>query len=271
LDLARSEGDEDPTGIPDVDNAYDYAEDTYRFYSEKHSRDSIDDAGMELISTTRYCPYYSCESQTYQNAFWNGSQMVYGDGFASADDVVGHELTHGVTDHESHLFYYMQSGAINEALSDIWGEFVDLENGEGNDDPSVRWLMGEDLPIGAIRNMADPPAYGDPDRMGSPNYHCGAWDNGGVHINSGVANKAAYLLTDGDFFNGYTITGLGIEKVAQLFYEAQTNLLTSGSDYQDLANALRQAAVNLGFSESDRQQVENAIDATEMDQQPASC
>ena len=95
--------------------------------------------------------------------------MVYGDGFAAADDVVGHELTHGVTDFSSQLFYFYQSGAMNESFSDIWGEFVDLTNGAGNDSPGVRWLMGEDIPVGgAIRDMQNPPAFGDPDRILSP-------------------------------------------------------------------------------------------------------
>ena len=72
--------------------------------------------------------------------------MAYGDGFASADDVVGHELTHGVTEFSSHLFYYFQSGAINESLSDVFGEFVDQTNGAGNDTAGVKWQLGEDLP-----------------------------------------------------------------------------------------------------------------------------
>ncbi len=101
--------------------------------------------------------------------------MVYGDGFAAADDVVGHELTHGVTDFSSHLFYYYQSGAINESLSDVFGEFVDLTNGAGNDTPADSWLIGEDLPElrraqhpHIVRNMADPADCGDPDRMQQP-------------------------------------------------------------------------------------------------------
>ncbi|MEJ2744096.1 MAG: S8 family serine peptidase, partial [bacterium] len=89
--------------------------------------------------------------------------------------------------------------------------------------------------------------------------------------NNGVGNKAAYLLTDGDTFNGKTVTGLGIEKVADLFYEAQTNLLTSASDYCDLYDCLQQAAANLGWSASDQEQVKNACDATEMNLQPSGC
>jgi hypothetical protein len=198
--------------------------------------------------------------------------MVYGLGFASADDVVAHEMTHGVTEYESGLFYINQSGAINESFSDIWGEFVDLTNAKGNDTAPVKWFMGEDLPIGEIRDMSDPTQFGDPDRMRSENYWNHECDNGGVHINSGIGNKAAFLMTDGGSFNGVTVTGLGIEKVAKIFYEAQTNLLTSGSDYNDLANALQQACESLigaaGITALDCQEVANAISATEMDQTP---
>jgi len=268
----RSEG-EGPGSVADVNNAYDYAGDTYDFYASRHGRDSIDDAGMVLVHTVRYCP--NSTSCPYANAFWNGEQMVYGEGYASADDVVAHEMTHGVTQHESNLFYYMQSGAINESFSDVWGEFVDLVNGRGNDDAGVRWLLGEDLPIGAIRSMSNPPAYNDPDRMGSSYYYCGTGDNGGVHTNSGVGNKAAYLMVDGGTFNGYTVTGIGIDKTARIWYEAQTQLLTSGADYQDLHDALSQACNNLtgtaGITAADCVQVRRAIAATEMNRQPSSC
>ena len=263
------------TGIGDADKAYDYAGDVYDFYKNTHNRDSVDGAGMQLISTVRYCKTgVTCP---YENAFWNGEQMVYGQGYSSADDVVAHEMTHGVTDHESHLFYYMQSGAINESLSDIWGEFIDLSNGKGTDTTAVRWLMGEDVPGGAIRSMSNPPAYNDPDKITSANYSCDLQDkdNGGVHTNSGVSNKAAYLMTDGGTFNGKTVTGLGITKVAKIFYEVQTHLFTSASDFQDLYNGLQQACTNLvgtnGITAADCQQVKNAVDATEMNQQPTQC
>lgn len=265
--LARSEGGA-ATGNTDVDNAYDYTGYTYDYYWANHGRDSIDDVGMTIVSTVNYDPDGGCD---YGNAFWDGSQMVFGTGYTSACDVVAHELTHGVTDYESNLFYYMQSGAINEAFSDIWGEFTELTYNPGSS--SDRWLLGEDLPIGAIRDMQNPPAYGDPDKMTSTNYACGNYwsDGGGVHTNSGVANKAAYLMVDGDTFNGHVVTGMGIPKTADLFYEVQTHLLTSGSDYADLYDALQQAAISLGYSTADRQTVKNAIDATEMNLQPTSC
>ena len=261
------------SGISDVNNAYDYAGDTYDFYMTHHNRDSIDDAGMALLSTTRYCPNSS--SCPYANAFWNGAQMVYGAGFASADDVVGHELTHGVTERTSKLFYYYQSGAINESFSDVWGEFIDQTNGSGTDTPAVKWELGEDVPgFGAIRDMSDPTVFGDPDKMSSANYYEGASDNGGVHTNSGINNKAAYLMTDGDLFNGKTVTGLGITKVAAIYYEVQTNLLTSGADYADLYQALYQGCLNLiggsdGITAGDCTQVRNATDAVEMNDQPS--
>jgi len=268
----RVEG-QPPTGVLDADLAYDYAGSTYDFYCSVHGRDGIDNRGMRLISTVRYCDEES--DRPYENAFWNGVQAVFGAGFAAADDVVAHELTHGVTDHESNLFYYMQSGAINEAFSDIWGEFIDLTNGAGNDTPAVHWLHGEDLPGGANRSLSDPPAFGHPDRMTSPYYYCGARDGGGVHINSGVANKAAFLMTDGGAFNGKTVVGLGIPKVAKIWYEVQTHLFTSASDYQDLYDCLQQACADLvgtaGITAADCRQVKNALDAVEMGQQPELC
>ncbi|GAG76857.1 unnamed protein product, partial [marine sediment metagenome] len=195
-----------------ADAAHDFAFDSFAFYYWQYGRNGIDNDGMNIISTVHY-------DSGYNNAYWNGDQMVYGDGagFPLADDVVGHELTHGVTDYTSNLFYYYQSGAINESFSDVWGEFVDLTNGAGNDDPGVRWLMGEDITgLGAIRDMSNPPAFGDPDKMTSPYYHLGdledlftvPYDNGGVHTNSGVNNKAVYLMVDGGSFNGYSISAL---------------------------------------------------------------
>ncbi len=287
---ARVEGGP-ASGVPDVNLAYDFSGDTYNYYMDVHGRDSVDGAGMSLISTVRYCS--RSDPCPLANAFWNGEQMVYGDGFAAADDVVGHELTHGVTQYESGLFYFYQSGAINEALSDIWGELIDQHFnhvGVDNDTPAARWLVGENLPIGAIRNMQDPTNPPDPctypycsdgqnirqpDKMSSPYYFCSDLDNGGVHINSGVANKAAYLMVDGGSFNGKTVSALGPAKTVAIWYEAQTNLLTSASDYLDLYNGLQQACTNLvgtgGITAVDCQEVKDALDAVEMSQQPLAC
>jgi hypothetical protein len=236
-----------------------------------HGRDSIDGLGMPLISTINFddAPF---DGFPYQNAFWSGTQMVYGPGFASADDVVAHELTHGVTNYESNLFYFWQSGAISESFSDVWGEFMDLTNGMGTDTDATRWQIGEDLSIGAIRNMRDPTIYSDPDKMTSPFYYTADGDNGGVHINSGVNNKAAYLMVDGGTFNGQTITGLGITKVAKIYYYAQSNLLTSGSDYADLYYALQASCAaqigTAGITSADCLEVLSAVNAVEMNLQP---
>lgn len=263
--LVRVEGDAGGVNN-EIDSAYDFSGDTYDFYLSYHGRDSLDDAGMSLISTVRFCPIG--ESCPYQNAFWNGYQMTYGEGFA-VDDVVAHELTHGVTEFTSGLIYLNQSGAINESLSDIWGEFVDLTNSAGTDTKSVRWKMGEDIPgIGAIRDMEDPSLFGDPDKMTSSNYYCGSSDNGGVHTNSGVGNKAAYLMADGGSFNGMSVTKIGIRKTAKIYYRAQTSYLTSGSSYQDLYEALKSSCNDLigtsNITADNCESVQKALDAVEM-------
>lgn len=260
--LARSEGDP-ATGTTEVDNAYDYLGDTYDYFFNNHGRDSLDDNGYTLQATVRYCdPGYSCP---FANAFWDGTAMYFGDGFAAADDVVGHELTHGLTSNTADLIYFSQSGAINEALSDIFGEFIDITNGSGTDTAESRWLMGEDVPgFGAIRSMKDPTVFGHPDRHCSPSYHWDYWDNQGVHINSGVVNKLAYLLVDGDTFNGQTVSPIGRPATSELFYHAQVNLLNESSDFVDLYDALTQAAINLNFGVNQRAAVESACLAVEI-------
>lgn len=255
-------------GDTDAVAAHRYTGDTYDFYMTRFGRDSIDGAGMILKSTVHH-------RVNYQNAFWNGIQMVYGDGygFARADDVVGHELTHGVTEFESGLIYFGQSGAINESLSDVFGELMDQVNGAGTDTAGVKWLEGEDITgLGAIRNMADPPAFSDPDRTGSSFWNTGNSDNRGVHTNSGVNNKAVFLIVDGGTFNGQTVTGLGIEKAAQIYYRAQVSGLTTGSAYVDLFDILPQSCTNLvgsfGITHGDCNQVKKAVIATEMNLTP---
>jgi bacillolysin len=259
-----------PPNDSHVAAAHLYAGDTYDFYASNFGRDSLDNAGLTLTSVVHF-------DSGYQNAYWDGAEMVYGDGsgFPLADDVVAHELTHGVTQYTSNLFYYYQAGAINESLSDVFGEFVDLTNGRGTDTAAVRWLIGEDVSgLGAIRSMKDPPAFGDPDKMTSDKYATDFGDNGGVHTNSGINNKAAFLMVDGGTFNGQTVTGIGIPKVAKIYYETATHLLTSGSDYLDLYNALFQGCTNLigtsGITSGDCTQVRNATLAVEMNLQPVA-
>lgn len=258
-------------GAADVNAAYDFAGATYDFFLSRFGRDSLDGQGLPLRSTVRFCPSAAPKDCPYINAFWDdeSQQMVYGAGFAAADDVVGHELAHGVTDFTSGLYYYFQSGAINESLSDVFGEMVDQTSGDDTGD--VRWELGEDLPpsVGVIRDMRDPTRFDDPDRMGSAFYTDDEGDSGGVHRNSGVNNKATFLITDGGTFNGQTIAGIGLDKAAQLYYRVQTAYLTSASDYLDLGTALGQACADLaggptGMTAGDCEQVATAVAATEM-------
>lgn len=277
--VARS----DATGVSavqEVERAYQLSEAVLAFYLAL-GRDSIDGLGMTVRSTVRICFSTSCP---YGNAYWDGAQMVYGTGYASADDVVGHELTHGVTQYESNLMYYAESGAINESLSDVFGELFDLSYDSAWDDDSAgaAWLMGEDLPpgVGPIRDMADPTVFGNPDRMTSPYYWGLPGDSYGVHVNSGVNNKAAYLIATGGTFNGRTMVGLGNTKTAAVYYEAQTSLLTAGSDHLDLFHALPQACANLagpagtpgtaGIVSADCTTVTLAVQATEMNLAPVT-
>ncbi len=235
--VARTEG-QAATGNVDVDEAYDYSGDTYDFYQRAYGRDSVDNAGLKLTSYTHY-------RVGYQNAYWSGSYMVYGDGF-TVDDVAAHELTHGVTQYTANLVYSYQSGALNESMSDIFGETVDQINGAGTDTDAVKWLMGEDIPsIGAIRSMANPPAYGDPDKVSSSYYYCGTSDNGGVHTNSGVPNKLYYLMTEGGAFNGYNVTALGLTKAAAIHYQNLSYYLAANSQFADHRIGLAQSCQDL--------------------------
>ncbi len=242
--VARVEG-QAATGVADVDAAYDLSG-AFRDFLTTLGRNSIDNAGMDLVSAVNFCP--SGLACPYANAFWDGAQMTYGAGYASADDVVGHEFTHGVTQYTSKLLYYSQSGAINESISDVLGEAFDqLHAGPpaGDDSAGAKWQLAEDLSGGAIRNMANPTLLGQPDSTDSPLWNSEPYDNAGVHINSGVGNKTAYLMTEGGTFGGFTISPIGdVGKTARIWLAAQS-LLTSGSDYTDLAYALHQACINL--------------------------
>lgn len=254
--------------------------DTYDFYWTMLGRDSIDGAGMTITATVDFGDPYT-SFWWFFNAFWNGTQMVFGD-LMTTDDVTAHELTHGVTDYTSGLIYLYQPGAINESLSDVFGELVDLSYAHDrwtNSDVSYRWLVGEDIgePFGAnfaFRSMKKPPAFGDPDSMTRSKYYKGPMDYGGVHTNSGVNNKAAYLMTDGGKFGGKKITGLGIPKVAALYYKVQTAYLFPSASYYDLYLALNAACNAMattneaGFTAADCVQVKNATQAVKMHIRP---
>lgn len=268
--LRRNEGDP-ASGFAQADRAYTHMGEVYSYYLNNHGRDSYDGAGARVEMTVRWCSNGStcgcpCANAFAGNADSPSTGMVFGNGYVM-DDVVAHEFTHRVTAWESGLIYTNASGAINESFSDVWGEFVDLTyNSAGNDAANVRWDVGEDLAGGRLRSMSNPPARNDPDRLNSPLYQqpSNTADNGGVHSNSGVNNKLAFLLVDGDTFNGQTVYGLGMARVADLYYEVQTDLLTSGAGYISLGNALRQAAVNLGWSQADQNNLYRACLAVEI-------
>jgi hypothetical protein len=267
-----------PTGITDADQAYDLTGATADWYAGTLGVDltaligqDLGD-GVKLRSTTNYCPPGECP---LDNAFWSGEQMVYGAGYTAADDVVAHELAHGVTQHTAGLVYWYQSGALNESMSDVLGELVDQADGIGNDAPDVRWRLGEDLPGetgGVTRDMADPPRFGQPDSTTSTLYDVALDydDNGAVHTNSGVPNKAAYLIADGTVaepggaFGGRTFPGIGTARTATLYWAA-LQMLTPGSDFADLAVALRQACANLAYTAGECATVAAAVQVTGLD------
>ncbi|HEX2254567.1 MAG TPA: M4 family metallopeptidase [Thermoanaerobaculia bacterium] len=270
--LVRSEGGPPVAGAAaaDANAAYDFLGDTYDYYLGEHGRDSYDDAGATLVGTVRFCP--NSTNCPYQNAFWNGEQMVFGAGFSAADDVVAHELAHAVTQNTANLFYYMQSGALNESYSDIFGETIDQLNGAGSDTPAQRWYMGEDVPgLGAARHMANPPLFGHPGKTSDPEFFCGddyRADGGGVHRNSGVPNRAYSLMVDGGTYNGQAVTGIGLAKAGKIQYRTLSRYLLSASDFADNDNALRQSCQDLigtaGITATDCTQVGKALDAVEM-------
>jgi Zn-dependent metalloprotease len=263
----RVEG-QGPAGLAEVDRVYRAMGQVYAFWRDRFGRDSLDGAGMPLVATVRYCMPTWCPMR---NAFWDWEkeQATFGDGWAAADDIVGHEYMHGLLDHGARLFYYYQSGAINEGFADIFGELLDLTNGTGDDGAGRRWLIGEDtLGSPILRDMQHPPNYGDPDRMRSTRYATSSSDEGGVHTNSGVLNKAAALLVDGGSFNGRHVRGLGITKAGWILYETALHRLTSASDFADLFDAMQQACVDLvgtaGIRLTACDEVRDAVLATEM-------
>jgi Zn-dependent metalloprotease len=220
--IARAEG-QGATGDAAVDEAYDGFGDTYTLYWDIYRRDSIDGAGMPLNGTVHY-------GRNYDNAFWDGRRMVFGDGdgvlfnrFTIALDVIGHELTHGVTEHESGLNYWGQSGALNESASDVFGSLV-KQYKRGQTADQADWLIGEGLLAEgvngvALRSMKAPgTAYDDPDLGKDPqpatmsDYVRTIQDNGGVHINSGIPNHAFYLVAT-------KLGGYAWERAGRIWYE----------------------------------------------------
>lgn len=259
-DFARTETS-GPSTVSDVNEAFDFSGATADVYDDVAGIDLTEMIGIEvdgtkaIASSVRVCTSTECP---YVNAYWSGTGMVYGDGMTGADDVVGHEITHGYIQHTSNLYYWRQSGAINESMADVIGEIVDHRNPSSGDAPDD-WRSGEDLWFGADRDLADPTwssggggqyARPQPDRMTS-SYYVGHndGDSAGVHTNSGVGNKTAYLISQGGTFNGQTINGIdgadqSLTKTATLYLQA-IPMLASGSDYADLALVLDQACQQL--------------------------
>lgn len=243
---------QNPVSDSVANQAHDNAGLVHDYYITVHSRDSFDGSGGTIKSSVHYM-------RNYVNAFWNGTQMVYGDGNGTDSgpltvlDVVGHEITHAVTERSSNLTYANESGALNEAMSDIFGASI-----EARRDGSVStntWRIGEEcwtpsVAGDSLRNMADPGEYGDYDYW--PTRYTGTADNGGVHWNSGIANLAFKLaVTGGTHPRGKTTNNVPaltstdttpIVMGAKIFYRANTTCLTPASTFQDAFGCTRDAA-----------------------------
>lgn len=244
------------------------AEKTVDYYWAKFGRKSIDNNNFAIKSYVHY-------SRNYFNAFWDGSRMTYGDGSSTyvakpltAIDVCGHEITHGMTSKTANLAYQKESGALNEAFSDIFGNSI-----ENYARPTKsNWKLGEDFYV--IRDMANPNAYNQPDTYlgtkwvsvtsctpSSTNDQCG------VHTNSGVANFWYYLLVTGGTGTNdkgfvYNVTGIGWDKAAAIAYRTLTTYLTSSSTYANARTYSIQAATDLyGAGSAEVTQTTNAWNA----------
>jgi Zn-dependent metalloprotease len=261
--VVRREGDP-PTGDKAVDEAYDGLGDTFSFFLEAYHRDSIDDEGMPLRGVVHF-------ANDYPNAFWDGRRMVFGDGdgqiagrMTRSLDVIGHELGHGVTEDEAGLEYFGQSGALNESMSDVFGSLV-RQYKLGQTADQADWLIGAEIWTpnvqgDALRSMKAPgTAYNDPlvgkdpqpDNM--DDYVKTNQDNGGVHINSGIPNRAFYLATTEIGGNAWekagriwyrTLRHAGLKPSARFIRFAQLTLEVSGAIYgqgSDERKAVRNA------------------------------
>ncbi|HSU47416.1 MAG TPA: M4 family metallopeptidase [Arthrobacter sp.] len=233
-----------------ADEAYDGLGHTHRLYADAFGRDSVDGRGLKLDATVHF-------GKLYDNAFWNGSQMVFGDGdgdvferFTKSLSVIGHELAHGVTQYSAGLAYRNQAGALNESMSDVFGALVEqFVNNQSAAQAS--WLIGEGLFTSkvqgqALRSMKAPgTAYDDdvlgkdpqPDSMDS--YVRTSADNGGVHINSGIPNRAFYLVAD-------ALGGHAWEAPGRIWYETLTDgSLPAAATFTVFARATVRAAADL--------------------------
>ncbi|WP_328989882.1 M4 family metallopeptidase [Kribbella sp. NBC_01245] len=250
----RAEGDP-PSEDAAVNEAYDGTGATWKMFSECFGRDSIDGAGMPLHSTVHY-------DRDYANAFWDGAQMVFGDGdgvifqgFTRSIDVTGHELAHGVTQHTADLVYEGQSGALNESMSDVFGSLA-KQHHLGQSAAEADWIIGADLFAPGVngvglRSMKEPgSAYDDP-RLGKDpqpghmdDYVETEDDNGGVHINSGIPNRAFYLAATELGGNAYGDAG-------KIWYHALTSgKVSSTATFAEFAQVTIDSATELHGAES---------------------
>ncbi len=236
--LVRGEGST-PSKDQAVNEAYEAAGATYDFYKTVYDRNSVDDRGFRLDSTVHF-------GVDYDNAFWDGQQMVYGDGdgqiferFTKCIDVIGHELTHGVTQYEAKLIYRNQPGALNESMSDVFGSLVKQYVLKQTAD-KADWLIGEGLFTKnvqgvALRSMKAPgTAYDDPQLGKDPqpahmkDFLHTKEDNGGVHINSGIPNHAFYVVAR-------EIGGHAWEKAGKIWYVTLRDRLRSRTGFHRAA------------------------------------
>ncbi|HNX07946.1 MAG TPA: M4 family metallopeptidase, partial [Bacteroidales bacterium] len=218
---------------------------TYDYFYNKFGRNSINNAGLKLVSYVHY-------DVNYVNAFWDGTKMTYGDGDATYSplttlDICGHEITHGLTEYTANLDYSNESGALNEGFSDIFGTGIEFyakpPSQTGN------WTIGEQIGS-AFRSMSNPNLYDQPDTYLGTDWYSGTGDNGGVHYNSGVLNFWFYLLSQGgsgtnDNGNAYSVTGITIAKAEQIAYRALTVYLTNTSQYANARTYTLQACTDL--------------------------
>ncbi len=268
---SRKEGDMPVTDV-NINKIYEGVGNTYYFHKFQNGRDSYDDKGAVLKSSA-HVTFGGLGSCSPNNAAWLGTpyfQMVYGDGDGSlfinlsqGFDVSAHELTHAVTNSTSNLTYQNESGALNEAMSDIVGAvaeaWVDSGGGAGGNPAAIvpstgTWLIGEKvagpmLPGGALRFMANPTA----DMASKDNYAerimPGGTDRGGVHLNSGIVNLAFYLMSEGGKHprnkTATQVSGIGIEKAQHIIYLANSKLFTASTNFAAGRIATAKAAENL--------------------------
>lgn len=272
--LKRSEG-QAAVSDTDVNAAYDGTGDAYEAYKNFFARDSYNNAGGALISSVHY-------STNYCNAYWNGTQMVYGDGdpaqscapLARSVDVTAHELTHGVTAAESNLNYSGESGGMNEAMSDIFGAFVEAWTDGGKTGTLTvsnnTWLIGENVIAGGLRFMCNPSQDG-----ASADYYTSTVGNLDVHYSSGLGNLAFCLLSKGGTHptgkSTTVVPGIGMEKAIRIMYKAQTDYLTSTSKYAQVRTSMEQATTALGYDAATKDAVGCAWAAIGVGTAPASC